>query len=225
MRKRLNLILVAALAIALGAGAVAYAGHGGKCEGHGPFGQVLTEEQRAEIHSMVTEMRDAGAAPEEIHAAVREKMESYGIEVPEDVRGRHPRHEIFSQLSEEQREAIHAKMAELREAGASPDGIHAAIKEMLEGFGIEVPENFRAHHPRHEIFSQLTHEQREAVHAKVREMRQAGASRDEIHAAVREMLKGFGIEMPEIGDAVSPLPLGESQGQGVRWGKIKGEFR
>jgi DNA-binding transcriptional MerR regulator len=174
---------------------------------------------------MVTEMRDAGASHEEIRAAVREKMEGYGIEVPGDIRGRHPRHEIFSQLSEEQREAIHAKMDELREAGASPDEVHAAIKEMLEGFGIEVPEDCRPPHPRHEIFSQLSEEQREAVHAKVREMRQAGASRDEIHAAVREMLEGFGIELPEIGDDGSPLPLGESQGQGVRWGKIKGEFR
>lgn len=168
MRKRLNLVLVAALAIALSAGAVAYAGRGGKCEGHGPFGPVLTEEQRAEIHSMVTGMRDADASRKEIHAAVLEKMEGYGIEVPED---------------------------------------------------------FKRHHPRHEIFSQLTQEQRETIHAKVRQMREAGASREEVRTAVREMLEGFGIDLPEIGDHGSPMPLGESQGQGVRWGKIKDKFR
>jgi DNA-binding transcriptional MerR regulator len=168
MRKRMNLILVAALAIAIGAGAVAYAGRGGRCERRGPVGSMLTEEQRAEIRAMVTEMRDAGASPEDIHAAVRSKMEGYGIEVPED---------------------------------------------------------FGKHRPRHRIFSQLTEEQRETIHAKLREMREAGASREEIHAAVREMLKSFGIDLPEAGEDGSPLPLGESKGRGVYWGRIKGQFR
>ncbi len=43
-------------------------------------------------------------------------------------------------LSEEQREAIHAKIDEMREAGASPEETHDAVREMLEGYGITPPE-------------------------------------------------------------------------------------
>lgn len=168
MRKRFSLILVIALALAVGVGAVAYAGRGGSCEGRGGLRPALTEEQR---------------------------------------------------------EAVHAKVEEMREAGASPEEIHAAVKVMLEGWGIEVPEDFGKHPPRHMIFSQLTAEQREAVHAKVEEMRKAGASREEIHAAVREMLEGFGVELPDAGQNGELVPLGASEGQGARWGEIKGKFR
>jgi hypothetical protein len=45
--------------------------------------------------------------------------------------------------------------------------------------------------------SRLTEEQREAVHARMREMRESGASREETHATIREMLKGYGIELPD----------------------------
>ena len=111
-------------------------------EGRGPgprFMRQLTEEQREAIHQMVIEMRGAGASREEIHAAVREMLEGWGIEVPE-----HPHHghmrKIMEELTDEQREAIHKMVMEMREAGASREEIRAAVREMLEGFGIELPD-------------------------------------------------------------------------------------
>ena len=102
----------------------------------------LTEEQRAEVHEMVSEMREAGASCEEIRAAVRELLEGWGIEVPERPEGGRcgHRHGLMEKLSEEQRDGVHALVGEMREAGASREEIRAAVRELLESFGIELPE-------------------------------------------------------------------------------------
>ena len=67
-------------------------------------------------------------------------LEGYGIEPPE----RGPEHpgphgRLGEQLTEEQREAIHEKVMEMRKAGASHNEIQDAVREMLEGWGIEPP--------------------------------------------------------------------------------------
>jgi DNA-binding transcriptional regulator YhcF (GntR family) len=130
-----------------------------------------------------------------------------------------------AQLTEEQREAVHAKIKEMREAGASREEIHQAVRETLEGYGISLSEGALERGGRRGHFgAQLTEEQREAVHAKVREMREAGASREEIHQAVREMVAGFGIDLPDCKEAPSVRNLGENPGRRVKWGEIKGEF-
>jgi Spy/CpxP family protein refolding chaperone len=220
--------------------AMGYAGRGegrgpGHGRGHGGFFGQLTEEQKDAVHATVQEMRDAGATREEVHAAVREMLAGWGIEVPErqgrgggkgdGERVHHSR--LFEQLSEEQRGAIYELVKGMREAGASREEIRGAVHEMLAGWGIEVPE--RPAGPRghmREIFEQLSEEQRTAVHDKVREMREAGASRDEIRAAVREMLEGFGIELRESGAGEPSLETLESQNaKSATWGEIKSSFK
>ena len=151
--------------------------------------------------------------------------------------GRGPGGRFGDQLTEEQRETIHAMVEEMREAGASREDIHAAVREMLESYGIEVPEGppkgrpeggAKGHGPGGRFGDQLTEEQREAIHATVMEMREAGASREDIHAAVGDMLAEFGIEppaCPEGSESSSQAEnLGESPGEGKRWGEIKGRF-
>ena len=137
------------------------------------------------------------------------------------------------QLTEEQREAIHTRVQEMRQAGASREEVHDAIRGMLEGYGVTAPEcpPERAREgrgPGGRFGDQLTEEQREAIHTRVREMRQAGASREEIRATVHEMLTGFGIEppdCPEGGGASSRTGiLGDGSRQDRRWGEIKGRF-
>jgi hypothetical protein len=49
--------------------------------------ELLTEEQRAEVHALVTGLREAGASRDEIHAAVNALLESWGIEPPEECKG------------------------------------------------------------------------------------------------------------------------------------------
>ena len=240
MKSRFAVILVTLLAVTAVTVAMSHAGRiggrgPGQGRGHGGLFGQLTEEQRDALHAMVQEMRDVGAAREEIHTAVREMLAGWGIDLPEHPgsrgekcggeRAHHP--PFLDQLTEEQRDTLHAMVEEMKEAGASHDDIRAAVHEKLEGWGIELPE--RPREPRghrREVFKQLTEEQRTAVREMIREMRDAGASREEVHAAVREMLEGFGVELPEGASAApSPEVLESENAKSATWGEIKGSFK
>ena len=90
MRKQLTLVLMLALAIAMVGTALTYAGgrglrNGGMRQGEGlNVRESLTEDQLTALHGKVTEMREAGATREEIHAVRRTMLEGFGIELPED---------------------------------------------------------------------------------------------------------------------------------------------
>jgi Spy/CpxP family protein refolding chaperone len=111
----------------------------------------------------------------------------------------HNRKGFWSYLTAEQRKAVEAKMKEMRNQNASPEETHTAIAEMLKGYGIDVPGDWKGPHGPGGFFKDLTEEQREAVKAKMKDMRSQNAKPEEIHSAVAEMLKGYGIEMPEKG--------------------------
>jgi DNA-binding transcriptional regulator YhcF (GntR family) len=173
------------------------------------FMQQLNDEQKAEMESMIADMKAAGATREEIHTAVKEKLEDFGIKPPEkeerkDGRGfRGPRHDgpmFDGQLSEEQRTAIRDKVDQLKDQGASREEIHEAVTEMLKSYGVEPPEGgfegpLRGH--RHGGFFpglELTEEQQTAIREKVEALNDQSASREEIHEAVAELLKSYGIK-------------------------------
>ncbi len=184
--------------------------HGPIGFGHGKIGfkANLTEEQREAIRDKTKEMRDQDATREEIRDAVAEMLKGYGIEVPDDCHGPigfgHGKIGFKANLTEEQREAVQEKTKEMRSQDATREEIHSAVAEMLKGYGIELPENCRLlggpkglQRDRGGFMADLTDEQREAVHEKIKEMRDQGATRAEVHTAVAEMLKGYGIEVPE----------------------------
>ncbi len=217
----IGLIVLLAIVVLFSA-SDALARHGKPAGPHGKgFFTVLTDEQREAVHARVAEMRESGASRQEIHVAVGEMLTAYGIELPDDWNERQPRHRepgrrFFSKLTDEQREAVHARVAEMRESGASREEIHAVVGEMLSSYGIELPDDW-ADRPRgrrglgSRFMSLLTEEQRDAVRAKRKEMRESGASREETHAAVREMLRGYGIELPDRkGDAPAQGPESEA---------------
>ena len=109
---------------------------------HPPFFEQLSEEQIGAVRNKVREMRDAGASHEEIRTTVHEMLAAWGVEVPERPSGeRGHRRGIFRQLTEEQRTAVRDVMRGMRDAGASREEVHAAVRKMLEGFGIELPES------------------------------------------------------------------------------------
>ena len=184
--------------------------HGLKGLGHGHrgFWADLTDEQREAVREKIKEMRGQGATREEIHSAVAEMLEGYGIEVHEDWHGPkgfgHGKIGFKADLTQQQREAIREKMDEMRSQNATREEIHSAVAEMIKGYGIELPEKWskgRGFHPfgpgRGGFWRDLTDEQREAIHEKKEEMRSQGATREEIHSAVAELIKGYGIELPE----------------------------
>jgi hypothetical protein len=133
----------------------------------------LTEDQREEIHQLVIEMRDDGAPRDEIHDAVVELLEGWGIEIPGD-------------LAEGPRE-IRRMGAGFRERLGQGNGERGPGPCDGEGPG---------HGPR-AIFRDLTPEQRQEIRATVRAMRDEGTTREEIRDAVRGMLEVWGVELPE----------------------------
>ena len=119
--------------------------------GH-PWEQQLTEEQRAEVHALVDEMRANGAGPKEVHEAVHELLQGWGIDVPEGGchrPGHHGPQPFMEELTEEQRTQVHTLASGMRESGARPKEIHEAVRELLQEWGIEVPEGEHHDHVHH----------------------------------------------------------------------------
>jgi biotin operon repressor len=182
---------------------------------HHKIMEQLTEEQQKEVKAKMQDLWDSGASREEIHTEVTTMLNNFGIEIPEDFKGfrgkrghRHGRGfmNFSDQLSEEQREAIKDKVEALREEGVSREEIHKEVTNMLQEYGIKIPEAFkgsrgkRGHRPGRGFMhfsDELNDEQREAILEKAKSMHEQGASREEIHAEIGNMLKDFGIDLPE----------------------------
>ena len=180
------------------------------------FWADLTDEQRGLIQAKISEMKDQGATWEEIHEAITEMLEEFGIELHEHWGGPHGSLGIhlgplWEDLTKEQREAIRNTITEMQEQGATREEIHEAVTELLEGFGIELPENWGKGPPHSPGFGpgpapflgDLTDEQRTALRQKMREMREQGATREEIREAMVDMLEEYGLEFPKEGEGVS----------------------
>ena len=233
MKTRTNIMLTVALIFALSAYVAAFAQGpagrrgataGARGEARQKWMQTLTQEQRTELQAKMKEMRAAGKTPEEVRAAMTEMLKGWNVEMPQ---GRGARGEgkgqqqgmgrhFMQQLTPDQRAQLEAKVTELKAAGKTPEEIRAAVAEMLKGWGVEAPAA-RAGGQRGQGLARmpkLTDEQRTQVQAKMKELRQAGKTREEIHAAIAEMLKGWGIEAPAVG-------AGRQAGQGQR-GMLQG---
>jgi len=244
MRKQLTLVLMLALTIAMVGTALTYAGgRGSRSDGLRQGDRVnlrdsLTEEQQTMLHEMVTEMREAGATREAIRAAVGEKLREFGIEVPED-RGQRPRRADgpFANLTEDQRAEIRAKVTEMKKAGAAREEIREAVGAMLQGYGVELPEDL-GQHPRHRrpglrrLCADLTEDQRAAIRTKVETLKAEQASPEEIRAAVREMLVEYGVELPEAAPEETAPDItpsariaGTTAVQSASWGQIKSQMK
>jgi hypothetical protein len=114
---------------------------------HGPGGfhlqricDQLTDEQREELHDTVDAMIEEGATRCEIHETIRSMAEGYGVELPEHPFGHHGLRGVFDQLTDEQHAEIHETVDAMREEGASPCEIHETVRDMVEGYGIELPD-------------------------------------------------------------------------------------
>jgi DNA-binding transcriptional regulator YhcF (GntR family) len=123
-------------------------GRGGFGPGPGGFWKDLTKEQREAVQEKIKEMRSQGAKEEEIRAAMVEMLKGYGIEVPKDWHGPigfgQRRDDWGANLTTEQREAVREKIKEMRSQGASREEIHAAVDEMIKGYGVESPGNSKS---------------------------------------------------------------------------------
>ena len=122
-----------------------------------------------------------------------------GLHHSKETRGKHhqakrAKGRQHSELTAEQRDAIKSKVTQLKAAEAKPEEIRQAVGQMLQGFGIDPAQGKgKGRKP----FDQLTEEQKSQIDGKVKELRQAGANRQEIREQVNGMLEGFGLEVPK----------------------------
>ena len=102
------------------------------------------------------------------------------------------------ELTAEQRDAIKSKVTQLKAAEAKPEEIRQAVGQMLQDFGIDpAPGKGKKEGQGRKPFDQLTEEQKSQIDGKVKELRQAGANRQEVREQVNGMLEGFGLEVPK----------------------------
>ncbi len=114
--------------------------------GQPPLMRDLTIEQRAEVHELVNNMRSEGASRTEIHAALEQLFDQWGIELPGRTgsgQGHFGPPPFLNNLTEEQQAEFQALVSGMIENGATPEEIHAAVRALLEEWGIELPEHGR----------------------------------------------------------------------------------
>jgi hypothetical protein len=106
--------------------------------GRGPWSE-LTEEQVEELNAEIESMRQAESTPQEIHEAVAAKLEEWGYEVPPMLGPRNGKFGPWAELTEEQAEELKGLIESMKEAEATPQEIHDAVKSLLEDWEIELP--------------------------------------------------------------------------------------
>ncbi|HQK21778.1 MAG TPA: hypothetical protein PLM66_02630 [Candidatus Latescibacteria bacterium] len=163
----------------------------------------LTDEQKAELTALRNQLREDHATPEAVQAALGEKLQSFGITLPDAWYQTRLEFEGGFTLTAEQRAQVQALMESLRTDGKTPEERRAAVVELLTSYGITVPDNFmappeRGNGPRGDRGRGpiLTEEQRTAVDALVASMKEEGKTRAEIQAAVGELMASYGITAP-----------------------------
>jgi hypothetical protein len=154
----------------------------------------LNEEQKSALKNKIMTLWDSGASREEIHQALMQMLVGFGVDTtgfapPAFGPGRHNRQEFFAEnLTADQRSAIREKAETMRNDGSSREEIHQAVLQMLKDYGINPPEKyFQAR----ENWQNLTVEQRQEIRAKIKEMRDNGASKKEIHQEVKKLLDQY----------------------------------
>jgi ribosomal protein L23 len=160
-------------------------------------GAGLTDEQKQELHDLISSMREAEATRDEIRQAVDALFVEWGIERP-DRDGRGGSNGNLPALTDEQKAELKALRESMTADGATREEIRAAVEALFADWGIEMP-NWNKGRRGHAGFNdpQLTDEQREILQAKIAELREAEATREEIHEAIEALYAEWGLEMPE----------------------------
>ena len=146
----------------------------------------LTEEQRAELKTLVDDLRASEASREDIHTAVNAKLTEWGIELPErSVISPH----LAGVLTEDQQAELTALIAGLRASETSRSDIRVAVDAQLTEWGVERPERG--------LDALLTEDQETELRTLTDGLKASDASRSDIRAAVDAQLEAWGIERPE----------------------------
>ncbi len=203
----------------------------------------LTDDQRAEIATLIGELQTADTSEDAIRDAVVTRLRDLGVEVPTYLLGHIDRLLSNLELTEDQITEIKEVVAGLQAEDASKTEIREAIVEQLGAMGITMPYNLWGKHGHHRGFHyflfDLTEEQRVEILAVVAETQVAGATSDEIREAIKALLIEWEIIAAdadvEEADAAADLAIIDGQIQNApsaipvinrkitSWGAIKSE--
>ncbi len=184
----------------------------------------LTDEQRAEIATLIGELQAADTSADAIRDAVVTELRTFGVEVPTYLLGHVDRLLSHLELTEDQITEIKEVVAGLQAENASKAEIREAITSELEAMGITVPTNLhvkRGHHGRghhggfHYFLFDLTEDQRVEILAVVAEMQVAGSTSAEIREAIKALLIEWEIIAANVdteeADAAADLAIIDAQ--------------
>jgi DNA-binding transcriptional regulator YhcF (GntR family) len=176
--------------------------HGGQHIGPPQVMQNLSSEQKEELLSLITEMRESGASREEISEAVHARLAEWGIDLPEGKPGRHGMLPwgVLQQLDEDQQAELKALIEEMRESGADREEIGKAVKALFSEWGIDLPEWEPGRHGflPWGVLQQLDEDQKAELGSLVGEMREAGKSHKEIRHAIHRKIKEWQLVWPDV---------------------------
>lgn len=179
----------------------------------------LTDEQRAEIATLIGELQAADTSADAIRDAVVTELRTFGVEVPTYLLGHVDRLLSHLELTEDQITEIKEVVAGLQAENASKAEIREAITSELEAMGITVPTNLhvkRGHHGGfHYFLFDLTEDQRVEILAVVAEMQVAGSTSAEIREAIKALLIEWEIIAANVdteeADAAADLAIIDGQ--------------
>jgi Spy/CpxP family protein refolding chaperone len=101
-------------------------GRGGHRKGRAAGGAQLTDEQKAEVKALISGLKEDGATPEDVRAALDQFREANGIEAPD--RGSRPGLNLDPEVK--------AQIEQLRADGATREEVRTALADQ----GVELPE-------------------------------------------------------------------------------------
>lgn len=186
-----KIVVVLFLTLVLIASSFARSGRGAHDQQHNRGANLLTDEQKQELHTLISGMREDGATRDDIKEAVDALFAEWGIETPNWGEGRGGRQGFGDpQLTDDQRDILKSTIADLREAEATREEIRAAVEALYAEWGLEMPVRDGR------LSDFLTEEQQAELEALVQGMKDAGATREEIKAAVDALFEEWGIERP-----------------------------
>ena len=177
------------------------------------FMKDLSDSQKDQIHQLVETKHAGGANPHEVHDAVDELLDSWGIERPDRVNKKHGKgkhrgfHGKHQELDKSQEQELHDMIRRMHDDGASRSDIHQSVGNKLQSWGIDGPDFEdidNGHQKFRRIMDTLNDDQKDRVHELRNEMREKGASRKEIQLAIRNLIEDWGIE---TGDAESETSI------------------
>ena len=164
----------------------------------------LTADQQAEIQQLIADLKAQDATPQEIRDAVRQKLEEYGVTMPQR---EGPPPGLLASLTADQQTEIQQLVADLKAQDATPAAIRDAVVQKLQEYGVTVPAGL-GRSPRQFVRPEpMTADQRMELRALVKSMRAEGKTPADIRAAVAAQLQEWGRMMP--GRRGGQLPQGQ----------------